>query len=106
LRMCGYVVLEARDGTDALRIAAEHAGPIHLLFTDVVMPEMGGSELAQRLRPLRPETRVLYTTGYANDNVVQHGVFDPQALLAKPYTIQALSSRIREALDAPAPSVP
>jgi two-component system, cell cycle sensor histidine kinase and response regulator CckA len=96
----GYRVLAAASGPEALRRATEHAGPIHILVTDVVMPNMSGTELARRLTELRPELRVLYTSGYAEDAVVHPGVLDPQiAFLPKPYVVDTLLAKVREILD-------
>jgi PAS domain S-box-containing protein len=99
LRNFGYLVLEAAGGQEALRIASEHAGSIHLLLTDVVMPGMSGSEVATALSLRRPETRVLYMSGYADDSIVRHGVLEPGvALLAKPFTPESLARKVGEAL--------
>jgi PAS domain S-box-containing protein len=96
----GYRVLEAWGGWEALRLAAEHPGPIHILVTDVVMPHMSGTELARRLRERRPETRVLYTSGYTENAIVHHGVLDPNlAFLQKPYITETLLSKVRAVLD-------
>jgi YesN/AraC family two-component response regulator len=65
--MSGYVVLEARHGAEALEVSGRHGGAIHLLVTDVVMPQMSGRELAQRLATLRPQLKVLYMSGYTDD---------------------------------------
>ncbi|MFO0930509.1 MAG: response regulator [Gemmataceae bacterium] len=100
LRQLGYTVLEAAGGPAALCLAERHTGRIDLLLTDVVMPEMGGGELATRLRAMRPETRVLYLTGYTDDAVLRHGVSDAEVpLLTKPYTIAALARKVRAVLD-------
>ena len=100
--MQGYEVIEARHGAEALTLAAGHEGPIHLLITDVVMPEMSGRELAQRLVPLRPEMNVLYISGYTDDAIVRHGVLEAgMALLPKPFTPDALAAKVREILDTP-----
>src|SRR5260370_35227099 len=69
----GYTVLEAGDGAEALKIAQRHAGPLHLVLTDVVMPGMGGRELAQRLAPRRPELNLVYTSGYTGAAVEPPG---------------------------------
>ncbi len=100
LEMSGYVVLEARHGAEALEISNRHAGTIHLLVTDVVMPQMSGRELAQRLATLRPELKVLYMSGYTDDAIVRHGVLASGiAFLSKPFTPDALALKVREVLD-------
>ena len=102
LEMSGYRVLEARHGAEALEISQHHDGPIHLMVTDVVMPQMSGRELAQRLAPLRPEMRVLYMSGYTDDAIVRHGVLEAgTAFLSKPFTPDALAAKVREVLDTP-----
>ena len=96
----GYRVLEAADGMDALDVVANHTGAIDLVLTDVVMPRLGGRELTRRLHELRPNLRVLYTTGYTDDAVLRHGVSEAEvALVAKPFTYSILRARIRELLD-------
>ena len=105
--MNGYRVLEARHGAEALEISSRHTGPIHLMVTDVVMPQMSGRELAQRLLPLRPEMRVLYMSGYTDDAIVRHGVLGAgMAFLSKPFTPYALASKVREVLDGTRAGVP
>ena len=106
LREAGYSVLEAANGMDALQLAAQHSDhPIHLLLTDVVMPKMGGRELAERLHAQRPDTKLLFTSGYSDDVLTQHGVLAPSiAFLAKPYTPAALSRKVRQVLDCPVPT--
>ncbi|MDB5310155.1 MAG: Blue-light-activated protein [Gemmataceae bacterium] len=102
LRQAGYAVLEAADGDTALRVAAGHAGPIHLLVTDVVMPGFGGREVAEQLAGRHPGMRVLFVSGYTDDAVVRHGVlYDRVNFLQKPFTPIALAQKVREVLDAP-----
>jgi CheY-like chemotaxis protein len=97
LQLQGYVVLEAARPSEALRVAEEHAGPIPLLLTDVVMPEMKGPQLAQLLRLRHPEMRVLYMSGYAD---LPEGTLGSDApLLQKPFATSALVQKVREILD-------
>jgi CheY-like chemotaxis protein len=99
----GYSVLEARNGVEALAVADAHRGPLDLLITDVVMPQMGGGELAQRLVGARPGLRVLFMSGYTDDAVVRQGVSEAtSAFLQKPFAIGSLARKVRETLDAPA----
>jgi len=105
LGAAGYQVLAAADGDDALLQSAQHAGAIHLLLTDVVMPRMGGRVLAQSLLRERPAIKVLYMSGYADDAIVQHGVLDAaMQFLAKPFSGTDLARKVREALDSGCPS--
>ena len=100
LERAGYTVLEAPDGGAALALGGGHAGPIHLLVTDVVMPGMGGRELAGRLTTLRPGIGVLFLSGYTDDTVVRHGVLEEDvAFLQKPFSPAALAQKVREVLD-------
>ena len=102
LERSGYAVLDAADGALALEIAARHHGPIHLVVTDVVMPAMGGRQLSEQLARLRPETKVLYTSGYTDDAIVRHGVLEAGVpFLQKPFTPEALVRKVREVLDKP-----
>lgn len=104
LRSYGYRVLHAAGPAEALALASVPGAAIDLLFTDVVMPEMSGRELARRLRMLRPNLRVVYTSGYTSDAMGEdHIVTSGVALLAKPFTAKALASKIREALNAATP---
>ena len=100
----GYAVLEARHGGDALQVAGHHRGPIHLLLTDVVMPGMGGRDLAERLLNQRPDMRVLYISGYTSDEVVRKGGGGVGGFVQKPFTSETLLRGIRERLAAPADS--
>jgi PAS domain S-box-containing protein len=98
----GYTVLQAADGAAALGVIEKHDGPLHLVVTDVVMPRMDGRELADKLRELRPEARVLYVSGYTDDAVVRRGVLRAEvAFLPKPYDLPTLRRRVREVLDEP-----
>jgi signal transduction histidine kinase len=100
----GYNVLVARTGGEALRIVAEHKGQIDLIATDVVMPEMNGSQLVERVLEARPGMRVLFMSGYTDDEVMRRGVIDGQtAFLQKPFTPDLLAHKVREVLDIPAP---
>ena len=95
----GYKVLEAENGESGLRIAEATKGPIDILVTDVVMPGMGGRELAKRLVALRPGTSVLYLSGYTEDAIVTQGALSPgTAFLQKPFTLQNLAKKVREVL--------
>ena len=103
LRELGYTVHEAVDGPSALRLLERQDGRVDLLFTDVVLPGgMTGSVLAEQARRLRPEIKVLFTTGYARNAIVHHGRLDPGVeLITKPFSYADLASRIRDLLDAP-----
>jgi signal transduction histidine kinase len=97
---CGYAILEASHGEEALRVAAEHAGPIDLVVTDVVMPRMNGRELVDRLIPIRPGVKVVYMSGYTDDSVVARGVATAGlTFLQKPFTLAVLARTVREVLD-------
>jgi CheY-like chemotaxis protein len=103
LTECGYTVLCSADGTEALRLATGHAGPIHLLITDVVMPGPSGRTVAEELIKHRPALRVLFVSGYTDDAVIRHGVLrDGVNFLQKPFSPFALAVKVREVLDAPA----
>ncbi len=102
LRRLGYTVLAAANATEALALATDHRGPIHLLMTDVVLPGMNGRELADRLCAVHPETKVLYTSGYTENVVVHHGVVDENTnFIGKPYAVGVLAAKIRRALSEP-----
>ena len=96
----GYHVLEASHGGEALEVAAEHQGPIHLLLTDVVMPHLSGRELAERLRAVRPDVRLLFVSGHSDEAIQRHGMLAPDsAFLQKPVDPDVLMRMVREILD-------
>ncbi len=100
----GYSVLEAADGVAALQFSQSHKGPIHLLLTDVIMPGMNGRELANQISGRRPETKVLFMSGYTENAIGHNGTLDAGiTLLQKPFTLPALKSKAREVLDTPLP---
>lgn len=97
----GYTVLDARNAGEALLLCEQHAGRIHLLLSDVVMPRMSGPALAKRLVRTRPDMKVLCMSGYTDDAAVRHGVIDAElAYLQKPLTVDSLSRKVRSVLDA------
>jgi CheY-like chemotaxis protein len=103
LEQHGYTVLVGSSGPEALQVAERHGGVIHLLVTDVVMPQMSGRVLADLLRPRCPGVRVLFTSGHTEDIVVRHGVAESDIqFLQKPFMPSALVRKIRAVLDAPA----
>lgn len=100
LRRLGYTVHEASSGAEALRLFTEHASSIQALVTDVVMPGMSGGELAQRIRAMRPDARILFVSGYTDDKVVRRGVLHGEEdFLQKPFSPLELAQRVRAALD-------
>ncbi len=113
LRMHGYAVLEARHGGEAILISQRHQGPIHLLLTDMVMANMSGKELSEHLKPLRPEMRVLFISGYSEETVLkgmgsrapgemsfrESGPDYGEAFLPKPFSPKTLAAKVREVLD-------
>ena len=100
LTMQGYTVLEAKDGLDALSVAKNHAAVIDLVVTDVVMPNLSGGQMAMELSAARPNTRLLFVSGYAGKTVLDHKVFDLETnFLQKPYSLKQLSGKVRAALN-------
>lgn len=100
----GYHVLEAASGAEALALSDQYPDPIQLLVTDVVMPSMGGRQLAEAMRLRRPGLRVLYVSGHTDDAVVVHGVVaSVESFLQKPFTPRSLAQKVRTVLDAPPP---
>jgi two-component system, cell cycle sensor histidine kinase and response regulator CckA len=99
LERYGYTVLEAPNGTVALK-TAQHASTIHLLLTDVVMPEMSGRVLAEQFAKLKPTAKVLFMSGYTDDAIVHHGVLSAgTAYLQKPFSPDTLARKVRDVLD-------
>jgi CheY-like chemotaxis protein len=102
LEMRGYSVLKACHGKEAVMICRRHEGPIHLMLTDVVMSQMTGSDLAQRVSLVHPETKVLYISGYTSEALNRRNMVEPSpAFLQKPFTPEALARRVRAVLDGP-----
>ncbi len=102
LEDCGYTVLDAGDAVEAIRMAERYKGPLPLMIADVVMPGLSGPDLAKSLALARPETRVLYTSGYIDDAIVSLAVLGPDyAFLEKPFGRDALVRKVRELLDSP-----
>ena len=103
LRAAGYTVISAADGLAAIAAAESYGKPVDLLLTDVVMPGMNGRELARRLADARLAARTLYMSGYTDEAVIKHGVLEPGiAFIYKPFSVEALAAKVREALDGPA----
>jgi PAS domain S-box-containing protein len=99
LEQLGYTVLPAADGYEAIRILEKHSAPVHLLLTDVIMPLMGGRELAKRVQSLKPEVKVIYMSGYTDDTLAFHG--SPQldnGFIQKPFTVTVLAEKVRKVL--------
>jgi len=96
----GYRVLEAADGSAAIAVAADFAAPIDLLLTDIILPGFSGRSVANRLRRSRPDMRVIYMSGYADDFIADHGILDPDiVLLEKPFSLAHLLVNVRDTLD-------
>jgi CheY-like chemotaxis protein len=99
LRRQGYIVLEARHGVDALRLAERHPDEIHLMITDVVMPHMSGRELAERLCAARPTMKVLFMSGYTDHALMNRALTPGSSFLQKPFTPEAFARKVRQVLD-------
>ncbi len=101
LKNCGYTVLEAKDGLQAIDVAHKHPGPIDLMVTDVVMPGMSGGQLAELLAEKYTQMKVLFVSGYSEQVVLRHKIVDLQTnFLQKPFTLRSLAAKVREILDA------
>ncbi len=102
LRHCGYQVLEAAEGADALRVAQAHQGTVHVLLTDVVMPGLSGRETADQLTAAYPGLRVVFMSGYTNESIDHHGVLEPGVeFIQKPFTLVDLMRKVRQVLSSP-----
>lgn len=100
LERLGYNVIAASDGEEAINLAREHNGEIHLLLTDLVMPKIDGKELAKQLKAERPNVKVLYVSGYSSEITLQHGILsDETNFLQKPFSAVDLSQKLREVID-------
>jgi CheY-like chemotaxis protein len=99
LRRQGFDVIDAPHGMDALRLAKQFGGPIHLLLTDIVMPHMNGRDLAQQLMAMRPDTKVLFMSGYTDHAVVHRELSAGAPFLQKPFTPDSLARKVRALLD-------
>ena len=106
LSFCGYHCVEAADGQQALHILKEAAEPVDLVLTDIVMPEMGGTELAREVAAIRPTLPIVFMSGYSDDPVVRTLENSPALFLPKPFTAAALTEKVRAALDNPWTGVP
>jgi CheY-like chemotaxis protein len=95
----GYTVLEAADGQEALQVLEVQSGPVHLVLTDMIMPHMNGTELAQHVSQRHPNLPIIFMSGYNEDPVVRGMERGGSIFLAKPFTATALAEKIRQALD-------
>jgi len=101
LEALGYRVIAAETGEKGLALAGEERGPVHLLFTDIVLPGISGRELLVQLKEIRHETKVLCMSGYSDDAIVRHGVLEEDvAFIQKPFTLGELGAKVRKVLDA------
>ena len=100
LRKNGYTVLAAESGREALDVVRLHTGPIHLLITDVMMPDIDGPELVRRLSSIRPDTQTLFMSGYMDDALGEQGVLPSSVnFIQKPFSPRAIAQKVREILD-------
>ena len=100
LRKIGYTVLAAESGREALDLVSTHSGPIHLLITDVMMPDIDGPELVRRLSAIRPETRTLFMSGYMDDALGEQGVLPSSVnFIQKPFSPSTIAQKVRDILD-------
>ena len=100
LRKNGYTVLAAESGREALDLVSTHSGPIHLLITDVMMPDIDGPELVRRLSAIRPETRALFMSGYMDDALGEQGVLPSSVnFIQKPFSPSTIAQKVRDILD-------
>jgi CheY-like chemotaxis protein len=100
LTRLGYTVLEAGEGQQALEVCGSHRAPIDLMVTDVVMPGMAGPDLARAVKILRPETKIIFMSGYTENSMLQHELIDPETnFLQKPFTPEEFAQRVRHVLD-------
>ena len=100
LRRNGYTVLAAESGREALELVRNHADAIHLLITDVVMPDMDGPELVRQLSTIRPDTRTLFMSGYMDDTLGERGILSSNAnFIQKPFSPRTIAQKVRDILD-------
>jgi CheY-like chemotaxis protein len=99
LEASGYGVIDARNGREGLKLCETHPGKIDLLVTDVVMPELGGRELAEAALKLRPGLKVVFVSGHTEDVILKEGVQQGAAFLHKPFTPMQLAQKVRDTLD-------
>src|SRR2546422_58016 len=106
LEQAGYKVLEASGGEEAVHLTTEHSGAIDLVLTDVVMPKASGKEIAELIKSIRPDARVLFMSGYTDEAIVHHGVLDSGVeFIQKPFTPASLARKVREVLESEPPAV-
>ncbi len=99
LRSMGYWVLEASQAEEAQMVCLRHKGPVHLVLTDVVMPQKSGRDLIDQLKPSRPDMRVLFTSGYTEETLHRKMLERDAAFIQKPFTEESLARKVREVLD-------